>query len=80
MRYTGATAVAARLVPRTGEQWRPGVLGCDSAADLSLPEFRHGALNVFSTFPFTQFPAVEVLANAADSSQLFECDLVKIGG
>ena len=80
MRAEGATCVAARLIFRTGDFWRPGTLGCDSPADLQDPVFRNGGLGVWGEFPFTQLPAAEFLCNAADTAQTVYLDLIKVGG
>ncbi len=75
----GATLVAARVIFRTGNQWRPGCLGVDLIQDLADPMFRAGRLGVWGEFPFTQIPAMECLAVAADTAQVFHLDLIKVG-
>lgn len=80
MRAESVTGVACRLVFRTGEFWRPGVLCSDAISDLGDDIFRGGRLGVFGEFPFTQIPAVEFLCNAADTAQTVHLDLVRVGG
>lgn len=80
MHALGATCIAARVVFRTGSQWRPGCLGVDTNADFPDPMFRAGRLGVWGEFPFTQLPTVEFLCAAADTAQVVHFDLIRIGG
>ena len=81
LRVESATAVAGRVVFRTGSPpWRPGCLGTDSAADLADDMFRFGRMGIWGGFPFVQLPGIEFLCNAADSAQVVYYDLIKIGG
>ena len=80
MRAEGATAVAARIIFRGGDFWRPGCLGSDLVGDLGDEVFRGGKLGVWGEFPFTQLPALEFLCNAADTAQIVHLDLVRVGG
>lgn len=77
LRAQSAGLVAARIVFRTGAQWRPGVLGCDADTDLDMPHARYGGLGVLGEFPFTQLPAVECLSVSADTSETVYLDLVR---
>lgn len=78
LRAESASMIAARVVFRTGEQWRPGTIGCDLPADLTDPVFRAGALGIWGEFPFTQLPAMECLADLADAAQIFHIDLIRV--
>jgi hypothetical protein len=79
LRAESATMIAARFVFRTGELWRPGAMGCDLAADLVDDVFRGGSLGEWGRFPFTQIPAIEVLAGSGDSAFIFHVDLMRVG-
>lgn len=77
MRAEGATALAARLV-FPGSGYRPGCLGTDTAADVGLKIFRHGALGSWGEFEHTFPPQVEMLCTAGDTAQVVWLDLVKV--
>ena len=78
MRAQSAGLVAARVVFRTGAQYRPGVLGSDTAGDLDQNGARGGDWGLWGTFPFTQTPAIEFLSVSADSSQVVLLDLIEV--
>tara|TARA_Y100000310_G_C20701625_1_gene830514 strand:- start:8400 stop:9170 length:771 start_codon:yes stop_codon:yes gene_type:complete len=78
LRAQGASIIAARVVFRGTSTWRPGVIGCDLEADLNDDIFRGGNLGIWGEFPFTQTPAIEVLADLADTAQIFHLDLVRL--
>lgn len=78
MRVQGATMLAARLVFRGGEGWRPGVIACDSDNDLDHPMFRMGQFGLFGEFESIQPPSVDFLSNAADSVQDIYLDLIQV--
>lgn len=78
LRPVSAGMVAARVVFRTGNFYRPGALGCDAESDIQHPMFRHGGLGVWGEFPFTQIPAIEACSISGDSSQVYFLDLVRI--
>lgn len=80
MRPESAGMIAARVVFRTGNQWRPGALGCDVAEDIQDDVFRNGNLGIWGEFPFTQIPAVEILSISADAAQTIFLDLIRIRG
>lgn len=69
--------VAGRVINRLGDNNRPGALGCDTVIDIQHPIFRHGALGVWATFPFTQLPAFEFLSVIADTAEVVHLDLVR---
>ena len=71
--------VAARLIFRTGNQWRAGALGVDTIQDIQNPMFRHGQLGVWGEFPFTQLPALEFLSVIADTAESAHMDLIRVG-
>lgn len=84
MRVLSASAIAARIII-PGYGYRPGCIG------MSVPQtaeidgagqqgkvFRNGALGVWGAFDSTALPIVEVLANAADSSEAFILDIKKV--
>lgn len=69
--------VAARVINRLGDNNRPGALGMDTIRDIGSPIFRHGALGVWATFPFTQLPAFEFFAVIADTVETIHLDLIR---
>ncbi len=78
MRAESASCIAARVINREGDLWRPGCLGADDEVDLTDPVFRGGKLGIWATFPFTQFPDVEFLCDLADTAEIVHFDLVKM--
>lgn len=78
LRAQSAGMIMARYLFRTGNFFRPGVLGMDDINDIGSPIFRHGGLGVMGEFPFTQTPAIEALSISGDSSQVYHLDLVRI--
>lgn len=78
LRPSGASCLAARLVFRTGDFWRPGALGVDAAGDIQHPMFRKGQLGIWGEFPFTQIPAIEYLCDLADTAQTGHLDLIRL--
>ena len=80
MRPESLGCVAARLIFRTGNQWRPGALGVDLADDIQDDVFRNGALGIWGEFPFTQIPAIEFLSVIADTVETIYLDLIRIRG
>lgn len=80
LRADSLGCVAGRLIFRTGDFWRPGVLGVDTGFDRAHPMFRHGAMGVLGEFPFTQLPAIEFLSVVADTVETVHLDLIRIGG
>lgn len=79
MRAQATNIIAARMVFNNDPGHRPGCIGSANAAGKSDRYFRDGNLGVWGTFPFTQLPTIDVLSAAADATQEFELDLVKIG-
>ena len=79
MRAQSTGCVAARIVLREGDQWRPGCLGTDAEDDLDDTVFRYGNFGVWGEFPFTQLPAVEFLAISADTAEIVHFDLIRVG-
>jgi len=77
MRAVSAGLVAARLVFRGGG-WRPGVLGCDTEADIDWPGFRAGGLGEFGRFQQNEMPSVDFLSISADADQDVFLDLVRV--
>ena len=78
MRYIGATAIAARAVPR-GAGWRPGCLGGDVDGYEDHPMFRYGGLGEWFRFRHDEIPSVDFLADVADTDQDIFFDVVKVG-
>ena len=78
MKASGASLVAARIVPRGGGP-RPGVLAGTVAETLDHPMFRHGQMGVFTEFVHDNLPSFDFLGNAADTAQVVYLDLQKIG-
>jgi len=79
MRASSAGCIAARIVNRTGSQWRAGVLGCDVIDDIEDVAFRYGNMGVLAEFPFTQLPDFEFLSVSADTAETVHLDLIRIG-
>ena len=79
MAAIAADLYAARIVLRTGDQWRPGVPGQENIGSAGRQIFRHGRLGQWGTFPFTQPPFVEVLASSAVNSVVVYWDLIQVG-
>lgn len=77
LRAIGATMIVARYVFKPG-RWRPGCIATDSMSTNDAPLFRNGQLGVWGTFSSTEPPDVEVLCDAADTSQRYFLDLVKV--
>lgn len=80
MRFESATARAARVVFRTGEQWYPGVPGVNDEDHKADPIYRYGRLGTWGTFPFTQIPLVQAVCGAGDTAGTVWWDLIRIGG
>jgi hypothetical protein len=59
-----------------GGMYRPGAIGCQVPSDLEDPIFRRGRLGVWGEFQHNTPPSVDFLANAADTAQTGELDLV----
>jgi|TARA_B110000211_G_C14063417_1_gene546632 hypothetical protein len=80
MRAEGANLVAARLVfPGAGaNSWRPGVPGCNTAADLDPEYFRFGGMGIYGTFNQDNPPTIDGLG-VTDTAQTLTLDLIKVG-
>jgi len=78
MRAQSPNLLAARLVV-PGYAWRPGVLGCNSAAHRDDWRFRQGRSGEFAQFDEVTLFSVECLAAAADAAEQFWFDVAKIG-
>ena len=77
MRAQSANLLAARLVI-PGYAWRPGVLGCNTAAHREDERFRRGYIGEFAQFDEVTLFTVDCLAGAADAAEIFEFDVVKL--
>ena len=80
LRAFGVSPIAARFVFKGAgpSNWRPGGMALDSQTSPDWPMQRMGRLGVWGEFHSTQPPDIEVLADAADSAQTFDLDLVKV--
>ena len=78
LRAVGATMVAARFIFKPGT-WRPGAPSMDAQGTQGIPLFRNGGLGVWGEFESTTPPDMEVLCDVADTTQVFEWDLIKVG-
>lgn len=78
MKAYGATMQAARLVFAETSA-RPGCIGVTANGHRGHPIFRQGNLGEWGQFTHVNLPTIDCLANAADSAQVFDLDLVKIG-
>jgi len=76
-RYHSANAIAARLV-FPGYAWRPGSIAADASNDVIHEIFRYGQLGNWGEFEHNTPPTVDCLARAADSTQAFYFDLLKV--
>jgi len=61
-----------------GFPWRPGVLGVALASGREDERFRRGEVGEFCQFDEVTLFTVDVLAAAADATQRFEFDVVKL--
>lgn len=79
----GARAESAGLqafrVAFVGGGFRPGGLGCDAVSDLNVRGQRFGGWGEWGRFRHTTPPTVDFLSNSADTSQVVDLDLVKVG-
>ena len=71
-----ATLVAARVILRTGQQWRPGCWGTATYNAIENPVQRNGGMGLWGTFDSVDLPAVEFLSGAADTAQHVIFDLI----
>lgn len=79
LRPMSANMIAARVVFPNDPAHRPGALGGATAQSKTDKMFRAGRLGSWGTFPFEQQPTIDVLCAAADATQEFEIDLIRIG-
>lgn len=77
MRAQSANMLAARIVA-PGAPWRPGVLGCNTITHRESYSFRYGRVGEFVQFDEVTLFAVEALSGAADATQIYHFDVVKI--
>jgi len=77
MRAESPNMLAARVVV-PGYAWRPGVLGVALASGREDERFRRGEVGEFCQFDEVTLFTVDVLAAAADATQRFEFDVVKL--
>ena len=73
-----ANIVAARFVA-PGNAWRPGGIGRRVVSAPSMNRQRMGGWGVWAEFDSIQLPAIEVLAQVADTSETFDLDLIRTG-
>ena len=76
-RVEGATLICARLI-FTGQPYRPMVIGYDDEADIEDSMFRDGRLGILGTFQHDTPPRLEIMCEAADTTQQLILDIVKI--
>lgn len=79
MRAVGASVIAARLVPRGGDGWRPGCIGGDTHGYQDHPMFRYGRLGEWLRFMHDNIPSVDFLTDLGDSDVDVFLDVVKVG-
>lgn len=77
-RFQSAGLQAFRFV-FPGGTWRPGGMGVDAASDILAPTQRRGGWGVWGEFEHNTPPTVDFLSNSADTSQVGELDLIKVG-
>lgn len=75
LRGVSASGIAARYVFKPGT-WRPGCIMSDTQITIDNPLFRNGTLGVWGEFESTTPPDIEVLCDLADSTQVFDLDLI----
>lgn len=78
LQVKGATAILARLVVN-GQNERPGCVAQTLLGDNGHVMFRKGGLGVWGYFNSTRMPVVQILANAADTTQEVYLDLIRQG-
>lgn len=72
-RSTGAIAARAVFV---GGIYRPGCIAVPGIGGMGSQLFRHGNLGVWGTFRHNTPPQIEVFSASADTSEIFELDLL----
>lgn len=77
LRIVSTTAIAARLL-FAGQYARPGCLGTDLISDQDAERLRYGNAGVWGEFSHDVPPTVDLLCVAADASQIFFFDLIKV--
>lgn len=77
-RGESAGLIAFRFV-FVGGIWRPGAIGADARGDLGHRMFRNGALGVWGEFSHNTPPTVDFLSASADTSEVVDIDLVRLG-
>jgi hypothetical protein len=70
--------IAARFV-FVGGTYRPGLIGFASSGVQDYDKFRGGNLGIWGEFRHNAPPTVDFLANAGDTAETLELDLVYEG-
>lgn len=73
-----ATAVAARII-FNGQQYRPGSLAINALSNQQSPWISRRQGGIMGQFTQTALPLIEVLADAADTSQEGYLTIVRVG-
>lgn len=77
-RFRSTNLIGFRFV-FVGGTYRPGAVGYAATTSLDYEKFRSGNLGVWGEFAHNAPPTVDFLANAADTSEVGELDLVYLG-
>lgn len=77
LQIIGAETLAGRLNFRTGEQWRPGVLGQNTSGVVPADYQRAGKMGIWGIFEYTQPPTVDLVQEVATAVNIV-MDVVQI--
>lgn len=79
MRAISAGALFARILPRQGDPYRPGVFAYQAQDGYPADESRYGQIGEFLRFQNTTPPQVEFFSRSADTSEEGYFDLMIVG-
>lgn len=79
MRVISAGALFARLLPRQGDPFRPGVMAFQAQDGYDIGLQRYGQMGEFIRFQNTTPPQVEIFSRSADTTQEGYFDLAIVG-
>lgn len=77
-RFRSTNLIAFRFV-FVGGTYRPGAIGYAATTSLDYDKFRSGNLGIWGNFAHNAPPTVDFLANAGDTAETGELDLVYLG-
>jgi len=77
LRARSTNMIAARMV-FVNYQWRPGVPGAQAIGHNQYAYWRQGNVGEFGRFQHNTPPTIDCLANAGDTAETFELDIIKV--